>query len=148
MAYDTAEPFTVVTVPTPPQYPDDGLNRENIRRVRDVIASNDAARFSMTALARDHQGYSTDAVDILTHRCGTAGCIAGWAVALLMPGALADTIRAARLFGLDWQTQGRALFCPPGWDIPDRYTQAQAVAVLDHLIATGEVDWSVAEGVS
>jgi hypothetical protein len=146
MPFDVAEaPFTIVTVPTPPQYPDDGLNRENIRKVRDVIARLSRARFDMQAWARDTDGDHFAEPDQLLHQCGTSGCIGGWTEALI-DGDAADSL------GLNY-SQSRALFYPedkplPGGLNPYEATPAQAVAVLDHLIATGEVSWAVAERVS
>lgn len=137
---------------SPAKAPDDGLNRENVKRVRDFLAELPPERFDMRALISrgDHDLWlKGDAAFSVLNECGTAACIAGWAIYILIPGATSD-LGAEGLYGLLGITpeQGVDLFEPDGFMEPGRYTIAQAVAVLDHLLATGKVDWSVAEGVS
>jgi len=73
--------------------------------------------------------------------CGTAACIAGWAQALFDPDTPQDEDIAARLLGLN-STQASALFIPDSRGV---LTRAQAVATLDHYLATGEIDWAKAD---
>jgi len=109
------------------------MNRENIQKVRDVIAALPPAQFDMRELGTKNE-------------CGTVACIAGWACEVLGTGNDRDygtTSVATEMFGI---TQGQAheLFwlgsAEPGSKLwlagPDH-----AVRVLDHLLATGEVDW-------
>jgi hypothetical protein len=139
MAYDAEQPFTIVHVPAPPQEPDDGLNRENIRKVRDRIATLDGERFNMGRWPN---------IEEFAHDCGTAACIGGWAEFVngraFPSGEKLEAV--GRMFGVSTREADRLCF-PPTW-MDGVNTRAQAVAVLDHLIATGEVDWSVAEGLS
>jgi hypothetical protein len=99
--------------------------------------------------------------------CNTSACICGWAIVMLATqeeyinnrkndgGAFA---LAGDLLGLDYD-QAEELFSPWDWQhlgggaggskYPDAYsfraaTPAEAVKVLDHLMATGEVDWNKA----
>lgn len=104
------------------------INRENIKLVRDHIAGLKPEKFSMS------------------HWCGSACCIAGTAVIVKgdQPN-FRDTAEKARKFlGL---THGQAdvLFEPP-YDT-GAYTAGipGAVRVLDQLLETGTVDWSVAK---
>lgn len=129
------------------------MNRENIKIVRDHIASLPPERFDMRFTFGDSgrvnerwYEHSVTAHELL-HPCGTAACIAGWALAVLTPDSKKrlSSDDAANLFGIDHHA-GDTLFMPDGFSDPGRYTQPQAVAVLDHLLATGKVDWSVALG--
>lgn len=122
------------------------LNIPNIKRVRDVIAGLPDERFDMRDLYRKNgeETHPTSAgAGSLVRECNTAACIAGWTVALLAPeeARAADAVTAMYLLGLDERQRG-ALFMPPGYHQAGRYSRAQAVAVLDHLIETGEVSWS------
>lgn len=78
--------------------------------------------------------------------CGTAGCIAGWTVAIWEPeewreesfisGIAADILELS-------EEESRRLFTPSSGQYPDCYSAkpAQVARVLRHLAATGEVDW-------
>jgi hypothetical protein len=111
------------------------MNRENIKKVRDVIAGLRPQRFDMCQWAT-----ADDAVHL--HRdCGTAACIGGWTNALLSsPAEFMDFDLAGKRLGI---TLGQTykLFMPEDYDVPGHYTRAHAVRVLDHLLETGEVDW-------
>lgn len=118
------------------------LNVENIKKVRDVIAALPRARFDMSRWAWRTDGTSVttgDAVEVLEHDCGTAGCIGGWTEAIFgSPGVRGwCDEEVAALLGLGG-AEGDRLFYPH--DVSDR-TQTEAVAVLDRLIETGEVNW-------
>lgn len=111
------------------------INVENVRRVRDHIATLNPKQFNMSAWRWPQQ------------ECGTAACIGGWAEAVLFPDDPDDVgstdLRDA--LGIR-EEQWVPLFAPPGWSlrVASPYSQAAAVAVLDHLIETGEVDWDYA----
>lgn len=90
------------------------------------------------------------------HQCGTAACIAGWAAHLFSPesvnavcGSEQDDWGEAHYFaaGALGLTDEEAcqLFVPLDSATPWRdIAPTQAAAVIDHLLKTGEVDWSVA----
>lgn len=128
-----------------------GKARANLIKVRDHIASLPPGRFNMRYLFKDRRGerWSDEAPHAqLVHPCGTAACIAGWTLALFAPNKRGgDADDAQTLLGLD-EYQADELFLPQGYRNSRRYTQARAVRTLDHLIATGEVDWDAkpAEG--
>lgn len=119
------------------------MNRENIKLVRDHIAGLKPERFDMSIYVGARGGDAPDATEVGPYMkdCGTAACIAGWAVALLAPDSEAGAVQetAARLFGLNDQ-DGDELFVP--FRDRRRITTSQAVLTLDHLLNTGEVDWS------
>lgn len=122
------------------------INVENIKKVRDHIAAVDAKRVNMQVWASnkaDPAQLPSDVVPTLLHDCGTCGCIGGWTEALLGrsikgDGAVMIEEDVGELLGLDDRGAWK-LFYPR--DIENR-TQAEAVAVLDRLIETGEVDWN------
>lgn len=80
--------------------------------------------------------------------CGTAGCIAGH-TCMLFPEEGRDRLvayhhiptTAARILGLKHEEQDY-LFTPRTLDLQD-VTLAQAIVVLEHFLATGEVDWTL-----
>lgn len=124
------------------------MNRENIIKVRDVIAGLPAERFDMV----DYVGY----VGVewrgpvnLKNDCDTCACVAGWVTAVI-PGFDREGVAyfrfATRAFDLD-RTVARSLFLPEGsvaGGLVYTATPAHAVAVLDHLLETGKVDWDAA----
>lgn len=125
------------------------MNRENIQKVRDVIAAADAASFSMAYIYDgEPEGFdpSRDPFGELLNVCGTTACIAGWTLAVCTPTEPPwrdemPVTRAASLLGLRPEFEGRWLFAPDGYEDPRRYSRAHAIRVLDHLLATGVVDW-------
>jgi len=125
MAYDTTDLAV------------DTQAKVNLIRLRDFLATLAPERFNITRLYYP----SSDVFE--ETKCGTAACIAGWACTILGEPHGAR-FEAQRVLGLN-DEQGIALFCPYHYqEEPHKYTLPRAVAVLDHLIATGEVDWSVA----
>lgn len=121
------------------------MNRENIQKVRDVIAGLPPERFDMSAYCRG-PGLARATIGGAVHVCGTAACIAGWTAAIFKPRTrLVDDpngddrlfFTAASLLGLD-EADAHRLFIP--CDLCGR-TTTEAVRVLDHLLETGEVDW-------
>lgn len=119
------------------------MNRENITKVRDVIAALPAHKFDMRWLARweKRSPELQPANRSIVHACGTVACIAGWTNAIFgdPKDYEDDASTAGQRLGLKWG-QGGDLFCPEGFS-QGNYTQAQAVRVLDILLETGEVDW-------
>lgn len=122
------------------------MNRNAIRITRDLIAASatwpaECGKFDMNVL-----------------HCGTAACIAGFAWAASngyrdsIPNsdhfhAFDTETEAAAFLGLGRQ-QRTDLFFPEYAALnfsPYHATPEQAVAVLNHLLATGEVDWSAAQ---
>lgn len=93
--------------------------------------------------------------EVRAEGCGTCACIAGWASALLGP--VTDELEdnemievGSKLLGLEDRT-ARELFIPwinsnldHSWfqNINDIPPKAGAM-VLDHLLETGKVDWSI-----
>lgn len=146
------------------------LNIENIKKVRDFIASLPPKRkVNMSTwgapldedLPSDHL-IGAPAEQLIKADCGTVACIAGWTCALLAPQTSLSIYntpdKAQQLFGLT-QAQANALFFAipsegeargwdrtyddrdPKWPDLDEITADQAVATLDRLIETGEVRW-------
>ena len=131
------------------------MNVPNIQRVRDLIASQPPEALKMDSWFSDENHFSyvySDDEDagliglrVPEHNCGTAACIGGWAVTQMardlgvtvIPTVTGVGSTAAEYLGLD-PTQSDRLFHPS--NLSER-TQAEALATLDHLIATGEVQW-------
>ena len=112
------------------------MNRENITKVRDVIAGLPSAEFDMR--------------DWGNHECDTAACIGGWTARVVLNDRSLTERVCGDALGLT-VGQRSTLFYPRGIELPDGgywspydATPTQAVRVLDHLLATGEVDWNVA----
>lgn len=137
------------------------MNVENIKRVRDHIAALPDERFNMLSYVgvRDEAGGVCDLyVDGATNAsalegsCGTCACIAGWTLAIFAPdepksdNEIAD---AGKILDLTF-AQARRLFepnnhAPEFGRLLSGVTRSEAVAVLDRLMATGNVDWSIIE---
>lgn len=134
------------------------MNIENIRRVRDQIAA-DPTRFNMAELV-DLETQDVPRIN----ECGTAACIAGWAASLAGWKAPErdnpfDTYRslvatASDFLGLgpvtEWdfstpadnQAAAELFFIGSAEDVYlEDITAEQAIATLDRLIETGEVQW-------
>lgn len=109
------------------------MKPRNIRRVRNRIEKLSPAQFDMSFYGG--------------HDCDSAACIAGWARAVLhgKPSGTASILTLMADFGL---SSREAAFLSHAKYRDDRYldpagiTRAQAVRVLDHLLVSGEVDWS------
>lgn len=145
------------------------MNEEKIRKLIDHLKQVDENLFRM-----DHWLIFLDAVDSdeahlytinsLEHLdrvkkenqekdwCGTAGCIAGH-TCMLFPGEgyARDYSHipsaAARILELNHEEQVY-LFTPRNVDDLSDVTLAQAIVVLEHFLATGEVDWTLEAEVS
>lgn len=109
------------------------MNRENIQKVRDHIASLPPERLDMYNWFREAE-------------CGTVCCIGGWTNLVLGPDEPRERWSVSKARGrLDISyTQADELFFGAG--VSSAVGPAQAVAVLDHLLETGEVDWSIIGG--
>jgi hypothetical protein len=117
--------------------------KARLRFLRDFLRTLPPGRFDMKYWAATEEGNPVSRQKFLTD-CGTAGCIGGWTMALFQTGRNLHqtTSSAGRFLGLD-EEQASALFFPEGtaaWNAP----QEGAANVLDHLLRTGEVDWSQA----
>jgi hypothetical protein len=120
------------------------MNLDNIKTLRAHIAGLPEERFNMAQWSARQSGNVDYTVpeDLLTD-CGTAGCIGGWACALagtretrkFNSTEIMDTAR--NYLGLTHE-QAAALFLP---DRLDGRTRAEAIAVLDTLIKTGQPHW-------
>jgi hypothetical protein len=112
--------------------------RENLTKVRNVIEFLDPSRFNMA------QWNTANSPNELAHKCETAGCIGGWAEPILL-----SEDETAQLLGLS-PSEGYALFYPSECGTPEWVSRSwqelkpkHAVQVIDHLLGTGKVDWSV-----
>jgi hypothetical protein len=116
-----------------------GIDVERLVWLRDFLARLPAENFDMGDFGPARRWKPAEYY--LEHRCRTPACIAGWASVLFGgrvgedPGDVAE--RVLRLNGDDADD----LFL--GYDHHTTYTPADAVKVLDHLLATGEVRWDV-----
>ena len=125
------------------------MNRENIKRVRDHIAGLPPERLWMERFLS--AGHSVADVNWTAGRllkdCGTCGCIAGWTAAIFAPRVKCGGVeaRAAESLGIP-EEDASALFYPElsNHMLWGDIGPAHAVRVLDHLLETGKVDWSVA----
>lgn len=120
--------------------------KQNLRALRDLIAKLPAKRFDMSEIVRNAHGEELNDARVLNHTCGTAGCIAGWAVAHRRALGHRKPYNLPNWFeAKDWLSlsdeQASELFQPEGYWVFGEYTQTAAVATLDHLIETGEVRW-------
>lgn len=126
------------------------MNIERITQLRDFIAALPPERVAMDYFIASVD-YDPDTEDDLAlcgagaaldnHTCKTVACIAGWATYLFDPKSPMPTVMNAR-YALDLTPeQSKALFTPPFWDYPGRYTHDEVVATLTRLIETGEVQW-------
>ncbi len=134
------------------------LNIANLQKTRDLIASQPPEALKMDSwftsddfdyvYGEDPQGFD-ELIGIrppdFEHTCGTAACIGGWAVTQMardlgvavIPTDQGVGATAAKYLGLD-SGQTDQLFHPKAFNL----TQDEALATLDHLIATGDVQWS------
>ncbi len=106
--------------------PEEVQARERMMKLRDRLANMPPNEFSMT------------------NWCGTACCIGG--LSEMMFGIQQTEMMAGRVIGLG-DEQSKALFYPwkgttTTYDEAKFFSPTQAVRVLDHLIETGDVDWS------
>lgn len=121
------------------------MRADRLQQLRDHLDQLPDERFDMRfySAEKGHPRIGRPSFGPVLHNCGTAACVAGWAMALFAPRARPARVwnKAAELLGLD-PGQAHELFEPDGYWIPDAYSRIQAVATLDHLIKTGEVQWT------
>lgn len=117
--------------------------RANVMRVRDFLDRLPDEQFNMDDyLVWDGpENLYSMPIGRAVNVCGTAACIAGWTQVIFDPDRELDDDLARVALGLT-HPQAEALFMPSG--DRDKLTRKQAVTVLDHYLATGEIDWSVA----
>jgi hypothetical protein len=118
------------------------MNAERILKLADVIEGLPHGTVDWASSIGE-----LSAFNMSEWNCGTVGCIAGWTIKVF---SKADdsthyTTEARSLLGLSSE-EAEGLFTPRCRDVEDyrRVKPTQAAAVLRHLVATGEVDWSVA----
>lgn len=123
--------------------------RANIKLVRDTIEALDPSRFDMSQW--NTAFVISEKIGGLVHECGSCGCIGGWTEALFLSDRveLPSEEETRGLLGLDYD-EGSDLFYPPREQIPEwvdsewkNILPRHAVQVLDHLLETGKVDWSI-----
>ena len=119
--------------------------RERLMYLRDFLRELPAERFRISSFFSSPSKTAEESV----RECGTTACLAGWCLVVFSPNGSAFIgagvpEQASDILGLDVD-QKASLFWPPGY-IGNRIprTPTQAANVLDHLIQTGEVDWSKA----
>lgn len=119
------------------------MNKQNIKLVRDFLANMpDKRKFHMGYWSLE--GFLVSAEDDLEdrHGCGTIACIGGWTEMVLNTDVARDAL------GLTGR-EAQKLFYPFGIDTESWGSEWQnvkprhAVKVLDHLLETGKIDWSV-----
>ena len=131
------------------QPPAETTARDHIIQVRDLIAEMNPVRFDMADWGRNTLLFNAVSPHEMVHNCFTAACIGGWCDALRMPDvrvlpAQRDEAATAAWLGLT-ADDGNALFYMTRTDEHfDNVTPSHAVAVLDILLETGEVDWDAA----
>lgn len=116
------------------------MNKENIQKVIDLLKSPpEDFGFQMATF------YNFNTYDYAGHRCSTVGCIAGFnEIAQGRRGVEA----CSTAVGLDFDMEANAArrLCMPSVEIIEDYnkvTSSQAIQVLEHLLTTGKVDWSI-----
>jgi hypothetical protein len=131
------------------------LNKENVRKVIEAIKNEDNF-FNMVHFVIEGsmlENYSSEELGN-PPACGTASCIGGWAVAIKLKESgevvdyLSDEIEnkftfeaAGEWLGLNG-TDSTSLFLGGHLNL-DTITRAETIEVLEHLVATGVVDWSI-----
>lgn len=117
--------------------------RDRVIQLRDFLATLPPKRFDMNDWM-DYPGWDwTEKGEppITTlHNCGTTACIGGWANVLFFPNKGEVAWRdVGTLLGLTYHQADSLFFKFPKCDLGP----TQAVAVLDHYLATSLIDWSV-----
>ena len=112
------------------------MNVENILKVADAIEQHSIPDLGFN-MRRWRFRFRNGINDKSGHHCKTCACIGGWTEALF-PG-----VAAHKSLGL-LSLKVHALFYPDAAPRAYDATPSQAAAVLRHLAATGEVDWSIA----
>lgn len=116
------------------------IERQRVQELRNFLAILPAHKFHMAIWQKDLEELG----------CNTVACIGGWAETLFQKECEKATFLednqgwagVADVLGLTYK-EADALFQPNGYRFM-KWTPSQAVAVLDHYLATGQIDWSVA----
>jgi hypothetical protein len=128
-------------------------NNERLTRLRDAVLDapdNFNMKSWADATGADAPLQITPAM-VVGKTPGVTACLGGWASALFFPESNTVYVgkeTAGKALGLT-KSEADQLFYPCGifekcGQSPYRSTNVQAARVLDHLIETGEVDWSKA----
>lgn len=146
MPYDATD-FVVIEAPAPVRDPKSITDpRERVAFLRDFLRELPPERFDLRWMySRNGQdSWSAERTAAKNHSCGSAACIAGWTHFLFEPDTTETGSNFARdVLGLEWGAANE-LFTPRGYLARPSPTPAQAANVLDHYLATGEINWSVA----
>lgn len=124
-------------------------NTENILKVADAIENHtiEGLGFNMGNFIGSADAAHADKTG---HNCGTIACVAGWSYAVRNGGVKPEPVDVedfkwevdGEWFGLETQKANILFYGYPG-DGDSSPKPEKAVAVLRHLAATGEVDWTV-----
>ena len=113
------------------------MNRKRLADLADIIENDRLPNvvFDMSTVAERRRD--------INQKCGTAACIAGYALCAAYGNRKAReldcaTARAAHILGLT-DKQSNDLFFPDGWYLGK--TKAEAVRVLRHAAKTGRIAW-------
>lgn len=141
MPYDSTD-FHIEALPAPVVDPKSLTTpRERLIYLRDFLRNLPREKFNMIGWIVGGRRRA----QAMSHKCGTTCCIGGWA-AVLFGTKNIDGVAAQNLLGLN-DTQATQLFYGMGMRNYKLYydlTNSQAANIIDHLINTGEVDWSKA----
>ena len=116
------------------------MNRERLTILRDHLASLSDERLNMVDFFVDSDGEDLDwdtiaeAKSKLQADCGTAACIAGWALTLFAEtqGGWGVETAAMEALGLEYD-QGRALFLPHGFEV-GHYSRSDAISAIQSML--------------
>lgn len=113
--------------------------RDRVIMLRDHLAQLPAAQFDYREWSRESE-------------YGTVACVAGWQGILMGDRAPRFCDEDDRAAHEAWQTRMAASLGLSGRGVPlfelggyTRRSPAEAVAVLDHYLATGKIDWEAAK---
>lgn len=117
------------------------MNINRLQLLRDTIASAPEEQFDMT--------------HFFGRSCGTTACIAGFAASLSWGKTLHEAAErdctssvmevqnvAAAWLGLEWKDAHELFLADEAPKWYSEITRTEALRCLNHLIATGEVDWT------
>lgn len=118
------------------------INRENMQKVRDLIAALPRRKFCMSHWAASKQPHGVFAPVEFTKsgspKCNTVACIGGWTqLAIDGSGQCPDERVAAQLLGLSYEQAQKLFYTPYGLGMSS-VTNAEAVMVLDDMLARNQ----------
>lgn len=128
------------------------MNRERLTILRDHLASLPDERVRMDAYARNADGAPTadpDKARDFLKECGTAACVAGWAITLF-PGVTGGWVDEVAADALDLgEKQAEALFFPQGYH-NGLLSRSDAIAAIQSMLDSPDDDalpvWPEREG--